>query len=96
MGDRYGIIALATRFSHLNRWLVIPTSTSARPAGYRPEVEVIGQPTLCLCDALTSLDPEQRLGAQVDFLPLASMQQIDRVLARLLDLAWPPAPGQNR
>jgi mRNA interferase MazF len=80
------VVVLASRFTHLSRWLVIPTSMSARPAVYRPSIEVAGQSTLALCDGLTAVDPEQRLGDQVDYLPHASMRDIDWSLALLLDL----------
>lgn len=85
-GDRYGVVVLASRFTHLSRWLVVPTSTSARPAIYRPSIEVAGQLTLALCDGLNAVDPAQRLGEQVDYLPLSSMQEVDWSLALLLDL----------
>jgi mRNA interferase MazF len=89
-GDRYGVVVLASRFSHLSRWLVIPTSTRARPAVYRPSIEVAGQSTFALCDALNAVDPEHRLNAQVDYLSDSAMREIDWSLALLLDLPTPP------
>lgn len=83
---RYGIVVLATRFEHLSRWLVVPTSTSAQPAAFRPEVMVVGRTTLALCDALVSVDPDVRLGERVGYLGLAELAHIDRVLTLLLDL----------
>lgn len=58
---------------------------------YRPAIDVAGRTTLALCDALTAVDPELRLGDQVDYLPVNSMREIDRALAVLLALPAPKA-----
>ena len=42
--------------------------------------------TLALCDALTAVDPQARLGESVGYLSLTDMEGIDRALAGLLDL----------
>ena len=42
-----------------------------------------------LCDGFNAVDPEQRLGEQVDYLPHAAMREIDWSLASLLDLQAP-------
>ena len=55
----------------------------------RPEVDWGAGPTLVLCDALTSVDPTVRLGAQVGHLTLAELRQVDLALALLLDLGPP-------
>ena len=88
-GNRYAVVVLATRFLHLSQWLIVPTSTRARPVVYRPAIEVAGQMTVALCDGLVAVDPEQRLGEQVDYLPLEAMREIDWSLRLLLDLETP-------
>lgn len=86
-GRRFAIVVLASRFEHLSTWLVVPTSTRAKPSVFRPVVEIPGAgETLALCDALTAVDPQARLGESVGFLPWAQIQQIDYALAGLLDL----------
>ena len=85
-GKRFAVVVLASRYAHLSQWLVVPTSTRAAPAPYRPQIVVAGQPTLVLCDALVSVDPTQRLGDPVDYLSLPAMRDIDESLALLLDL----------
>lgn len=86
-GPRFAVVVLASRLEHLSTWLVVPTSTRANPYIFRPLVEIPGhEETRALCDALTSVDPQQRLGAYVGFLPLSQMEQIDYALAGLLDL----------
>ena len=85
-GPRYGVILQATRYLHLSRWLVAPTSTSARSAVFRPEVVLPSGPTLLLCDATTAVDPEQRLGDLVAHLSLDELEHVDLALRGLLDL----------
>jgi mRNA interferase MazF len=85
-GTRYAVVVLASRFLHLSQWLIVPTSTRARTAAYRPVIEVAGRSTVALCDGLVAVDPEQRLDEQVDYLPHTAMREIDWSLALLLDL----------
>ena len=86
-GQRFAIVVQATRLQQLSTWLVVPTSTSAQPTVFRPEVEIPGHGrTLVLCEALAAVDPAHRLGAVVGYLTLEEMKQIDRALLGLLDL----------
>ncbi|GIG23018.1 hypothetical protein Cch01nite_37420 [Cellulomonas chitinilytica] len=87
-GPRFAVVVLASRFDHLSTWLVVPTSPRANPYVFRPQVTVPGHgETLALCDALTAVDPQARLGDTVGFLSLADLGAIDRALAGLLDLS---------
>lgn len=85
-GRRYAVVVLATRYAHLSQWLVVPTSTRATATLFRPRIEVAQTPALALCDALVAVDPGQRLGDLVDYLPLSSVAAIDLALSNLLDL----------
>ncbi len=86
-GGRFAVVVQASRLEHLSTWLVVPTSTRARAAIYRPEVEVPGVgPSLALCDATSAVDPQARLGDQVGWLSGEEMVAIDRALLGLLDL----------
>ena len=85
-GRRFAVVVLASRYAHLSQWLVVPTSTRAALAPYRPQIMVAGQSTLALCDALISVDPTQRLGDPIDYLSLPALREIDESLALLLDL----------
>ena len=85
-GARCAIVVLVSRFSHLSTWLVVPTSTTAHAYGFRPSVLIKGQPTLALCDALVSVDPQSRLGQHVGYLSLDEIARIDETLSILLDL----------
>jgi mRNA interferase MazF len=86
-GRRFAVIVQASRFEHLSTWLAIPTSTSARPFVFRPQIEVPGEgPSLALCEGLVSIDPQERLGARLGSLTYAEMQEIDKAILLLLDL----------
>ena len=63
----------------LSTWLVAPTSTSARPAIFRPEIDVSGQQTRVLVEQTTAVDPE-RLGPSVGFLRVDELARVDAAL----------------
>jgi mRNA interferase MazF len=69
----------------LSTWLVAPTSTTARPASFRPEIDIDGTPTLVLAEQMTAVDP-QRLGPCVGRLLLHKMAELDAALRTVLDL----------
>ena len=84
--ERFAVVVQSSRLLHLSTWVVAPTSTSARPFIFRPQVELPLGPTLVLCDALVSIDPEKRLGDYVSSLTTAELQGIDTTLRLFLDL----------
>ena len=59
-GTRYGVVVQSNALP-LSTMLVAPTSTSARPASFRPEVYVDGQRTRVLVEQTAAVDPT-RLG----------------------------------
>ncbi|MDQ1289610.1 MAG: hypothetical protein QG622_3176 [Actinomycetota bacterium] len=61
------------------------TSTTRPDA--RPQITLPSGPTLALCDAIVSIDPEKRLGEYVNGLTVAEMQEIDQAMKFFLDLA---------
>ena len=69
----------------LSTLLVAPTSTSARPASFRPEVVISGQRTHVLVEQTAAVDPS-RLGDRVGCLTFAEMQQVDAALRVVLRL----------
>jgi mRNA interferase MazF len=69
----------------LSTWLVAPTSTSARPATFRPAIDVEGKATLVLVEQTTAVDP-QRLGDRIGCLSAAAMKDVDNALRTVLDL----------
>jgi mRNA interferase MazF len=69
----------------LSTWLVAPTSSAARPASFRPEIEVAGRVTRVLVEQTTAVDP-QRLGDRVGRLALHEMTELDAALRTVLGL----------
>jgi mRNA interferase MazF len=67
----------------LSTWLVAPTSTRARPASFRPEVQIQGGRTLVLVEQTAAVDP-QRLGDAVGRLGRHDMDEIDVALRGVL------------
>lgn len=69
----------------LSTTLVAPTSTSARPATFRPTISLDGTKTRILVEQTTVVDPE-RLGRSAGRLDAAELQAVDEALALVLGL----------
>jgi mRNA interferase MazF len=69
----------------LSTWLVAPTTTSARSASFRPEIEIEGATTRVLVELATAVDPE-RLGESVGFLSHEELRDVQHSLRMVLDL----------
>ena len=82
--NRFGVVVQSDLLP-LSTWLVAPTSTSARPATFRPEIEVNGKTTLVLVEQTTAVDPE-RLGHVVAHLTHHEMSEVDEALRTVLHL----------
>jgi mRNA interferase MazF len=83
-GPRYGVVVQSDQLP-LSTWLVAPTSTSARAASFRPEVEVDGRVTRVLAEQTAAVDPG-RLGNSVGYLSLDEMRRVDAALRIVLNL----------
>jgi mRNA interferase MazF len=83
-GSRYAVAVQSDQLP-LSTWLVAPTSTSARAASFRPEVEIAGRVTRVLAEQTAAIDPA-RLGNSVGYLSLEEMRRIDAALRIVLDL----------
>ena len=83
-GRRYAVVVQSNALP-LSTWLIAPTSTSARSASFRPEIELNGQPTRVLVEQTTAVDPE-RLGDLVGRLSLHEMNAVDTALRTVLDV----------
>jgi mRNA interferase MazF len=84
-GARYAIIVQADEFTALSTTLVSPTSTSARPATFRPTIELDGEETRVLVEQTTVVDP-QRLGRSAGRLDADELRDVDDALALVLGL----------
>lgn len=83
-GSRYAIVVQSDRLP-LSTWLVAPTSTSARAASFRPEVEISGRLTRVLAEQTAAVDPS-RLGDLVGQLSFDELRRVDAALRLVLQL----------
>ena len=83
-GSRYAV-AVQSDDLPLSTLLVAPTSTSARPASFRPEVEIGGRPTLVLTEQTAAVDPT-RLGASIGQLTFDELRRVEAALRLVLQL----------
>ncbi|MEO6091159.1 MAG: type II toxin-antitoxin system PemK/MazF family toxin [Umezawaea sp.] len=83
-GARYAVVVQSNALP-LSTWLVAPTSTSARAASFRPEIELNGRMTRVLVEQTTAVDP-QRLGDLAGRLALHEITEVDAALRVVLDL----------
>ena len=83
-GSRYAVVIQSDQLP-LSTWLVAPTSTSARAASFRPEIEVGGVKTRVLAEQTAAVDPG-RLGKSVGFLSLDDLRRVDAALRVVLEL----------
>jgi mRNA interferase MazF len=73
-------VVQADEFMALSTTLVSPTSTSARPATFRPTIELDGTETRVLVEQTTFVDP-QRLGRSAGRLDADELRAGDEALA---------------
>jgi mRNA interferase MazF len=55
-GSRYGVAVQASELLPRSVVLIAPTSRSARPASFRPVIDVAGQPTRVLVEQVGAID----------------------------------------
>lgn len=84
-GDRYGVVVQADEFLPRSVVLVAPTSTSARPASFRPEIDLDGQTTRVLVEQLGAVDASH-LGDLSGHLSPEEQWGVDEALATVLSL----------
>lgn len=82
---RYAVVVQADEFLGLSTVLVAPTSTSARPASFRPVIMLEGQHTRVLVEQTTVVDP-QRLGRSAGRLEAPELRAVDEALLLVLGL----------
>lgn len=84
-GRRYAVIVQADDLLALSTVVVCPTSRSAFPASFHPEIELRGQPTQVLCEMAGAVDA-RGLGEQVGHLSSEERRAVDDALLLVLDL----------
>jgi mRNA interferase MazF len=84
-GERFAVVVQADELLPRSVVLVAPTSRSARPASFRPEIEVAGEVTRVLVEQLGAVDV-QRLGRRVAHLAVEEVWAVDDALTTVLGL----------
>ena len=84
-GARYAVVVQADEFLDLSTVLVSPTSTSARPASFRPTIALERRETRFLVEQTTVVDP-QRLGRSAGRLDADELRSVDEALMLVLGL----------
>lgn len=85
-GARYAVIVQSDRLLGLSTVVICPTSQSAPPASFHPEIDLSEESTRVLCEMTGAVDAS-RLGDQVGHLTVDEMATVDDALALVLDLA---------
>jgi mRNA interferase MazF len=84
-GPRYAVVVQSDEFEWLRTVLVAPTSTSAQPTIFRPEITVRGRTTRVLTDQISTAD-RSRLGRAAGRLSSLELDELESSLGRLLGL----------
>ncbi|MDM4761460.1 type II toxin-antitoxin system PemK/MazF family toxin [Galbitalea sp. SE-J8] len=84
-GARYAVVVQSDDLHPLSTWLVAPTSTSARPASFRPSIDLNGTPTRVLVEQTSAVDPG-RLGEQVGHLSVDELRAVEAALRLVLSV----------
>jgi mRNA interferase MazF len=84
-GDRFGVVVQADELLPRSVVLVAPTSRSARPASFRPKIEVEGDTTRVLVEQVGAVDV-RRLGALSGHLTREELWGVDDALLTVLGL----------
>jgi mRNA interferase MazF len=85
-GRRYAVVVQADDLLTLSTVVICPTSGSAPPASFHPEIELGEGPTRVLCEMVGAVDA-RALGEQVGHLSLDEARAVDEALGLVLDLA---------
>jgi mRNA interferase MazF len=83
--ERYGVIVQSDVMLPRSVVVVAPTSRSAKPASFRPEVEIAGDLTRVLVERLGAVDV-QGLGRRAGRLTAEEMWSVDEALVVILGL----------
>ena len=84
-GHRPALILQSDSAAWLGTVIVAPTSTSAQPAEFRPEITIRGRATRVLLDQIKTVD-RGRLGRSSGYPAAAELREVDAALSLVLGL----------
>lgn len=85
-GKRFAVVVQADKLAPLSTAVICPTSQSAAPTSFRPQVELPDGTTRVLCEMVTAVDV-RGLGDRVGHLSFDDLAAVDEALGLVLDLA---------
>ena len=85
LGRRFGVVVQSDAFLPRSVVLIAPTSTSAKPASFRPDIEIDRTPTRVLVEQLGAVDIG-RLGDRAGRLTPEEQWGVDAALLTVLGL----------
>jgi len=85
-GPRYAVIVQSDDLLALSTVVICPTSLSAPPASFHPQISLGGETTSVLCEMVGAVDA-RALGDQVAHLSMDEIRAVDEALQLVLDLA---------
>jgi mRNA interferase MazF len=84
-GRRYAVVVQADDLLGLSTVVICPTSQSAIPASFHPEIALLDRPTQVLCEMVGAVDT-RALGELAGHLTQEEMRAVDDALLLVLDL----------
>ena len=84
-GRRFGVVVQSDAFLPRSGVLIAPTSTSAKPASFRPEIQIDGSSTRILAEQVGAIDIN-RLGDLIGHLTPEEQWSVDSALLTVLGL----------
>ena len=84
-GRRYAVVVQADDLLALSTVVICPTSRSAFPASFHPEVMVAEQSTQVLCEMVGAIDA-RALGERIGHLTREELRAVEDALLLVLDL----------
>jgi mRNA interferase MazF len=84
-GRRYAVIVQADDLLSLSTVVICPTSRSAFPASFHPEIMLDGHATQVLCEMIGAVDA-RALDKRVGHLTVAEQRSLEEALQLVLDL----------
>ncbi len=84
-GRRFGLV-LSPSSMPWSIATIVPTSTTAQPAVFRPLLEINGRETRVLVDQIRSIDTDYIVGDPVHYLEHDELAEVEHAVARYLGL----------